>query len=120
MSPSKTWWRARPPALARYIAVSASRSMSSGFSYPALDSAMPTLTLVNTSCPRTSSGAASSSWIRSATPVASASQLIVVEQHRELVAAEARQRVAGAQAALEPARGADQELVAGLVSRGCR
>ena len=40
----------------------------------------------------------------------------VVEQHGELVAAQARQRVAGPQAALQPARGADQQLVAGLVS----
>src|SRR5262252_9399845 len=76
MSPSNTWWRARPPALARYIAVSASRNMSSGRSYPALDMAIPTLTLENISYPRTSMGAASSSWIRSATPMASASQLM--------------------------------------------
>ena len=39
-----------------------------------------------------------------------------VEQHGELVAAQARQRVARPQAALEPARGPDQQLVAGLVA----
>ena len=40
----------------------------------------------------------------------------VLEQHGELVAAEARERVARAHAALEPPRDADQQLVAGLVS----
>ena len=39
----------------------------------------------------------------------------VVEQDGELVATDARERIAGAQAVLEPARGRDQELVAGLV-----
>ena len=41
----------------------------------------------------------------------------VVEQDGELVAAQPRQRVARPQAALQPPRGADQQLVAGLVSQ---
>ena len=39
----------------------------------------------------------------------------VVQQHGELVAAHARQRIAGADAALQPAGDAHQQLVAGLV-----
>lgn len=51
----------RPAVFALYIAASASRSISSGFSKPALDSAMPTLTLAKTSWPRTLIGATNSS-----------------------------------------------------------
>ena len=44
----------------------------------------------------------------------------VLADHDELVAAEPRDRVAGADAALEPAGDEEQQLVAGLVAAGCR
>ena len=116
MSPANTWWRARPPALARYIAVSASRSMSSG-------------RVVARARQRDADADAGEHLVPAhldrrrqllVDPLGDAGgvrlAVDVVEQHGELVAAQARERVARPHAALEPARGADQQLVAGLVS----
>ena len=71
---------------------------------------------VNTSRPPIENGALSASWIRKAMALACASSLEPVQENRELVAAEPGQRVALAQARLEPARRRDQQLVADQVA----
>ena len=67
----KTTWQARPEDLARYIAVSASRSRSSGRSYSGVWTAMPMLAVAKTSWPPRLIGAVRRSWMRSATRTAS-------------------------------------------------
>ena len=77
---------------------------------------MPMLAEVNTSRPPIENGALSASWIRKAMRVGLAVVAQPVQQDRELVAAEAGQRVALTQARLEPARRRDQQLVADQVA----
>ena len=77
---------------------------------------MPMLAEVNTSRPPIENGALSASWIRNAIALAWASSPSPFRQNRELVAAEAGQRVALTQARLEPARHGDQQLVADQVA----
>src|SRR5712692_2658158 len=62
----KAAWRPRPMSLARYMAVSASRSTSSGRVYLGEPMAMPMDAEVNTSVPSRSCGSTSASWMRSA------------------------------------------------------
>ena len=71
---------------------------------------------VNTSRPPIENGALSASWIRKAMRVGLSVVAEPVEEDREFVAAEPGQRVAVAQARLEPARGGDQQLVADQVA----
>ena len=112
---SNTAWRALPPALARYIATSASRISSSG-STSGPPSAIPIEPDRNSSRPAISNGSASVVSTRSATTVASRGSVGVLEQHGELVAAHARDGVAGAQRGVEAERDRLQQLVAGVVA----
>ena len=70
MSASNSSCRALPCALAWYIAVSASRIISSGLSYSGRLKAMPMLADVKTSRPAIENGALSDSWIRYAIALA--------------------------------------------------
>ncbi len=70
ISSSKTVKLLRPIALARYIAVSESRSRSSARLYSGFHSAMPMLMVAKTSLPSRSNGTLNSSWMRSAATVA--------------------------------------------------
>src|SRR2546427_800569 len=67
---SKTAWR-EPRTLARYIAVSASRSRCSTRSVAGPPSAIPIEAPAKTSCPSIRCGGASERWTRSATAIAS-------------------------------------------------
>ncbi len=71
ISESKTSWRPFPAAFARYMAVSASRRRSIGFSYAREPTAMPMLVVMSTSSPWMSKGSRRVWWILSATRVAS-------------------------------------------------
>ena len=68
------------------------------------------------SLPPIASGRASASTIRSAVSAASSTRVDVLEQHGELVAAEARGGVAGADAGVEALGDGQQDLVAGGVA----
>ena len=98
---SKTAWRPLPSALARYIATSASRITCSGADF-AVASAIPIDAPMNSSRPSSRNGACRLCRTRSAITVASRGLADVVEQQRELVAAQARDRVVGPQRRLQP------------------
>ncbi len=115
MAASNTAWRPLPSALARYIATSASRITCSGADF-AVASAMPMLAPMNSSRPSITNGACRLCWTRSAITVASRASRDVVEQERELVAAQARHRVVGPQRRFQPTGDGHQQLVAGRVA----
>ena len=73
---------------------------------------MPMLADVKTSRPPIEKGALSASWIRNAMALACLSSPSVVQENRELIAAQPREHVRPAQARFEPARHGDQQLVA--------
>ena len=77
--------------------------------------AIPMLALRKTSLPRTSNGSSSASRIAPASAV-DVDRSSVLDQDRELVAAEARRGVAGAHAAQQPLADRDEQLVAGGVA----
>ena len=112
MLSSNTALRARPRRLASYIAMSALRIRSAG-ARPGVLSEMPMLALTNSSWPsiverrrRASSGCARRPWSRRRGRTTS------VEQHGELVAAEPRHGVPGAQRGRDAAGERDQQVVA--------
>ena len=74
------------------------------------------LTVVKTSWPPRLKGCVNSFWMRSATSMTSSSSRDVFEEDRELVAAQARDRISGAQAGLQSARDPDQQLIADHVA----
>src|SRR5215211_7965739 len=89
---SNTTYRPLPCTFAPYIAMSASRSSSPACPVPASCRATPTLALTR-------------AWRPS-----------MVEQHRELVAAQPGDRVAAADAGLQPLADGDQHRVPGRVA----
>ena len=109
-----------PPAFARCSAIAASRSTSSGSLYPELLTAMPALAVTNTSWPFDFERALQRfpQALRHSYRVARI--VDVVEEHREFVAAEPRQReamaaardrIGGAEARLQTVRDLDQQPV---------
>ena len=103
-----------PFFFAANIATLASRSSRSGVSSSPVDSATPMLAVRNTSPVASMNGSVSAARTRSATIMHVALVLHFVAQHGELVAAEARDRVAGAQHALDALGDDGEQLVAGL------
>ena len=71
---------------------------------------------VKTSRPPIENGALSASWMRNAMALACFVVAELVQENRELVAAQPGERVALPQARLEPARHRDQQLVAHQVA----
>ena len=110
---SKTSWRCLPAFLAVYMATSALRSSSSALSTSAVQpSTIPRLACAEISCPATVKGRSSSAMTRSATRVTAALSLDVVQEHGELVAAQARREVARLQRAAQAPGDGLQQLVA--------
>ena len=93
------------------MAVSASRSMTSGDSAFTVLRAMPMLAVAKISWPQRSKGLARSWFTRSAMRAASEVRLHLLQEDGELVSPEARQHVARAQARLEAVGDGDEELV---------
>ncbi len=112
---SNTSKRSRPSRLARYIAMSALRSTSAGVS-PSSSYAMPMLAVTCTSVPSTSIGSRTSSRMRSGDPGGVDRVVVLLEQDRELVAAEAGERVGRRVMASQPSGDGEQDGVAGLVA----
>ena len=113
---SKSSRRARPPALARYIAMSASRSSASGLSRVSVEMAMPMLAVDATSA----AGARRLALDGRGDAIGQLNRLIgivdVLAQHDELVAAEPGDRVARSQDALDPVRHLHQQGIALVVA----
>ena len=112
-SGSNTTARARPSFLAWYIAASACRSSVSAVASPSVsDTAMPMLAVTNTSSVVSAIGSATAASSRSASADDRLDAREVVAEHHELVAAEARDDVAGPDRVPEPLRDGHDELVA--------
>ena len=114
---SKTAARRLPAALAVYIATSAFRSNSSACSPRPRDTAIPMLPPTEISCPWIWNGTRSASIIRFATASAPIELDLVRQEHRELVAAQPRRQVVGADAVPDPVRDRGEQPVAGRVAQ---
>jgi len=102
--------------LSRTIAISASRSISSGVARPGRPSEIPIEALMNHSRAPIGNGARSSDPIRSATARASSALPHLVEEDAELIAAEACDGVARSKARDQPLAHGDQEPVTDVVA----
>ena len=111
--------RPRPSFLAANIAMFASRSSRSGVSSAPSDSATPMLAVRNTSpvSEHDRLGECGSHALGDGDGIASV--LCIVAHDRELVAAEARDRVARSQDALDALRDNGEQLVTGREDPGC-
>ncbi len=113
-------WPPRPRSLARYMATSASCSRSSR-DLPYSLRAMPMLMVATTSCPALRVIGSRSDVEDGRGDVAGVvGRGQSLQQDDELVAAEARQRVARTHGTAQAVADDAQQLVAHLVARGCR
>ncbi len=117
MCSSNTAQRSRPAALARYIATSASRSSSSPVCVARHATARCRCWPTGTARGRRSSiGSPSAARMRLRQLLGRLQAVDVLDQDRELVAAQARDHVAGRARADDAAAGFDQQLVADQVA----
>ena len=107
-----------PAALARYSAMSASRSSSSGVARSPVAIPMLAVTVRGTSLPAISNGGSSAARIRSATASATPGRRGPLGQHDELVATEASDGVALTQHLGQSGADLGQELIARPVTQG--